>query len=179
MTTPPPAALAEMVRALTVAGLDDRLGSHLFAPANWHQSLSHRYPAGTEIENRLLRAGERIAARAFTLTLNRFYGRGDSYPLHWAFLAKGRPPGFDNLLAAIRVALFEEGFPGASGHSPHVTISYSAPASLPSTNIAPIAWPISEVLLVEGGGTPYHYEALARWPLLPDPDAQLQQIDLF
>ena len=71
MAQPAPDVLAKMKGAVADAGLDVRHGSNLFAPANWHQSLSDVYPDSAEIKKRLLRVGDRIAATAFTLTLNR------------------------------------------------------------------------------------------------------------
>jgi len=30
-----------------------------------------------------------------------------------------------------------------------------------------VEWTLDELLLVEGGGSPYHYQIKGRWPLLP------------
>ena len=56
------------------------------------------------------------------------------------------------------------------GHSPHITLSYSAADLHPNVDILPFQWTVRELLLVEGGGDPYRYSVHGRWPLsLPAP----------
>jgi hypothetical protein len=156
--------------------LDALLGSTLFPPRNWHQSLSDRYwpDENAELEKRLLRACARVSAQRVTLLLNRIVRKGT----HWAFCARGRPKSFDELLVAIRVALAIEGFDDKAGHTPHVTISYWAPVALPPLKISPpIPCVIDQILLLKsmGSGRDYHYEQVGpAWPL-----QRPSQLDLF
>ncbi|MDN0077587.1 hypothetical protein QU481_22455 [Crenobacter sp. SG2303] len=177
MAKPPPAVLSAMVSAVRHHGLDTRLGSRLFAPDNWHQSLSSRYFVEARLLDRLLRAGDRVSAVMCPMTLNRINsGRPTTGRMHWAFQAHGDPKELKALRLAIQAALLAEGLDAPSTPTPHVTISYLAPSPLPSQQIEPIDWTIDEILLVEGGGAPYRYRTIATWPLAapPYPYAQLR-----
>jgi 2'-5' RNA ligase len=175
MAKPPSEVLAAMINAVRGRGLDTSLGSRMFAPENWHQSFSMPCFGRPELRDMLLRVGARISVAAFTMTLNGIRGLDGPPPIHWEFLAQRRPAGFDAVRASIRAALVDEGFDELHGHRPHVTISYRAPHPLPTTKINPIPWKIDEILLVEGGGRPYRYVVIERWPLLPAP---LDPLDL-
>ncbi|MCW3479210.1 2'-5' RNA ligase family protein [Neisseriaceae bacterium JH1-16] len=177
MAKPQPAVLSAMVSAVRHHGLDTRLGFRLFAPENWHQSLSSRYFVEAGLRDKLLRAGDRVSAVMCPVTLNRINsgwetpGRRD-----WAFRTRGDPKELKALRLAIQAALLAEGLDAPSTPTPHVTISYLAPSPLPSQQIEPIDWTIDEILLVEGGGAPYHYRTIATGPLAapPYPYAQLR-----
>ena len=166
MSMPPPAVLDAIRIVLDRYGVDKLLGQALFQPANWHQSLSDRHwPEDTpDLRERLLRAGARISAFAVPMSLNRIVAQGE----HWSLKARGNPAGFRDLLTAVRAALAAEGIEDHIGHTPHVTLSYTAPLSIAPPKIAEaIEWVLDEVVLVVGGGSPYHYEVLGRWPLQP------------
>lgn len=171
---PPPEVLDAMQATLMERGLDARLGREMFSAKNWHQSLSDRnFDASERSRQRMLRAGARVRAHVCTLTLNRIRGQGRDISTHWAYHARGEPANFTALVDAVRAALREEGVGSESGHTPHVTISYEAPDQLKTIHITPIPWTIDEILLVKGGGNPYRYHELGRWPLLPDRQASL------
>lgn len=179
---PPPEVIAAMWMAVARNGLDN---SALFPRDNWHQTLSDRYVDTPDMRQKMLRAGASVKAQACTLVFNRIRDqvhkdRGE-IAIHWAFRARGRPPCFHALLAAIERALYEQGLTTETGHTPHSTISYRAPARLGRTYMDPIAWTIDEVLLVVGGSTqPYRYETIGRWPLLPmPPEPSSTQLQLF
>ncbi|MCS3745864.1 hypothetical protein FHY18_001425 [Xanthomonas arboricola] len=165
MLKPPPQVLDAMVGAVAAHRLDAMLGDAYFDPDNWHQSVSDRFE-GPAARAAMLRAGDRLDAQVVTFCLNRITSRGTD-PVHWAFRAEGNPSAFVALQAAIAAALRAEGFHVASGHTPHVTISYAAPSKL-TQPIVPITWHATEVLLVEGGGRPYHCAPIACWQLRPD-----------
>lgn len=158
-----------MLRVIRELGLEQQLGTAMFDPANWHQSLSDQFPDSPEFRATLRRACGQVSAAPFTLSLNRIIG-GET---HWEFKARGTPKGFSALLTAIRAALRAERITDVQGHSPHVTISYRAPSKLPSTPITPIDWAVEDFLLVRGGGDPYRYEELGRWSLKGDSTPQL------
>lgn len=172
---PQPKVLSAMEAAVSTCGLDVLLGAALFAPENWHQSLSASYQRDTDADiERFLRAGSRITATAVTLRLNRARSQGTrAGQIHWAILAQGSPAGFRELVCAVQAALRAEGIDEYFVHRPHLTISYRAPTRLPLQKIAPIDWTIDAVLLVEGSGQPYRYTTLAQWPLAPVPVMQL------
>lgn len=175
MAQPPPGVRQALLAALRRQGLEARLGRRMFPARNWHQTLSDRYVDSPSNRAGLLCAGARLSARAFTLTFNCVRDQAGGGLIHWAFRAK-REPGFAALLAAVQDVLAGEGFgTSGSGHAPHLTLSYDAPDRLGSTAIEPVAWRIDELLLVVGGASsPYHYDVLGRWPLLPPvPDPQL------
>ncbi|MGM8061117.1 hypothetical protein [Vogesella indigofera] len=175
---PQPEVLSAMVQEVTKHQLHTLLGAALFAPENWHQSLSrpYRYEAG--LCERLLLAGSRIAANCCVVTLNRISSQHAAAPgIHWAFRARGQPKGFPALLSAVRSALIAQGVDERQGHSPHVTISYRAPTPLSSRVIAPIDWTIDEIQLVLAGDSePYRYQTLGHWALATPryPYAQLR-----
>ena len=153
-----------------------QLGRALFVPTNWHQSLSDRYWEGDspDLLERLLRAGDQVLAQAVSMTLNRIVAAGE----HWAFKARGKPSAFAELLVAVRRALLTEGIDDRAGHTAHVTISYTAPTQLSPPKIKEaVEWILDEIQLVVGGGSPYHYEVLGRWPPRPLPGNS--QLSLF
>ncbi|MGM9485194.1 2'-5' RNA ligase family protein [Roseateles sp. NT4] len=177
MDMPDEPTAAAMLAVVKRSRLDTLLGNALFMQRNWHQSLSDRYwPHETpDLEARLLRVGPRIAAHPVQLVLNRIASRG----AHWAFMARGKPKGFAELLAAIRMALATEGFDDRSGHTPHATISYRAPTKLKTLPIAPpIPWVIKRIQLVKsvGSGDSYGYQPVAEWPLQEPPQLELFNI---
>jgi 2'-5' RNA ligase len=176
---PDPQTRDALWAALVASGLDRQLRNELFPPGNWHQTFSGRHFSPTpDIVRRLLCAGARIRAHAFALSLNRI-GGGTGARIHWEFRARGRPAEFDALLAAVQRALAEEGLGDMEGHRPHVTVSYRAPHPLASVAIVPVEWMVREIVLVEGGGSPYRYRILGRWPLLVPEEPAGRQIALL
>ena len=166
-----------MEQAVAALGLDRQLGPALFISDNWHQSLSDRYFVEPGLREKLLRAGARVSACRFSMILNRINSQGNSGAgIHWAFRARGMPEGLKQLQSAIQLALRLEGLKQEQNPTAHLTISYRAPSRLASQLITPIEWVIDEILLVEGGGAPYHYREIERWPLLPP---QYEQLRLF
>jgi hypothetical protein len=95
--------------------------------------------------------------------------------------ARGRPAAFDAAAACIRTTLADAGHAAiATGVSPHITLSYCARDTLEKIALdPPLAWTIDELLLVIGGGQPYAYEVIGRWPLLPETDPPATQMGLF
>lgn len=175
MAMPSPSVRAGLAILIQRYGVDKLLGGSLFVPTNWHQSLSDRHweDSMPDLRGKLMRAGARVSAHAVPMTLNRIVAHG----AHWSFQAKGKPAGFVELLNAIRAALSAEGIDDRIGHTPHVTVSYTAPDRLIAPKIREaVEWIIDEVLLVKGGGSPYHYEVLGRWPLHTIPGGAQQQL---
>lgn len=177
MAMPPSATLQPMQLALERHGLDQQLGSALFKPSNWHQSLSDKYWEDEDpaLVDKLIAAGSRLSARTAVLRLNRIAGKNG----HWAFKARGKPNTFIGLLLAIRAALATVSISDNTGHSAHVTISYWAPCDLPTLKLVPeIGWLIDRVHLVRGccDGENYRYEIIKTWKLQPlqgDPQLSL------
>ena len=159
-----------LLRALSRHALDRRLGGMLFAPCNWHQSLSNRHRR--QEEQALRHAGTLAAATAtaFDVVFNRFASStGPDGRIHWMACTRGaKPAGLTAVLDAVRTGLAASAIHESSGHTGHVTLCYRAPeplaASLP---IAPVPWTVDAVELVRAGGDPYRYTTLERWALQP------------
>jgi 2'-5' RNA ligase len=180
---PPPETRAAIDALLQRHGLARWLGPTLFAPENWHQSLSERVFNPTRADIALLRGvGERIRAHACTLQYNRIDAsanpRGN---IHVTLRAKGEPKAFKALNEAVQSELRASDYAAiATGVTPHTTLSYAAPGRIDRIDIdPPLQWTISELLLVLGNGSPYRYDVIDRWPLLPERDPVATQTDLF
>lgn len=176
---PQPAVRSAMINAVATSGLDELLKDVLFAPGNWHQSLSGRYPDTSHFRQTLLGAGNRISASAFSMFFNRITSEGNRVgAIQYGFRGMGNPKGLQDLLLAVRHSLLEEGIEESMGHRPHATISYFAHARAEPCAIEPIEWKVDEVRLVQGGGQPYHYRVLAHWNLLPPQVQSSSQLEL-
>jgi len=174
MTRPPPCVLDPMHAAMAACGLVNLAGANLFAPENWHQSLSDRHNSSRR--EALLRAGARVQAAAFPIVLNRFRSSGvDPGHIHWEMTSRGaKPQGLVDLLDNVRLNLGLEGVHDPSGHTAHVTICYRAFEVLsPSIPIVPITWTVDAFELVVVEGSPYRYTTIERWPLAPPRQAAL------
>lgn len=174
-------------RAMCAHSLHEKLDDkQLFVPENWHQTLSGRHfsPSAEQVE-RLREAGTRIKARAFAMVINRIGGSGGidaatgTGKFHWEFRVRGTPDGFAELQAAVQRGLATVGLADGEGHRPHVTLSYGAPFKLPTKMIEPVEWLVDEIQLVEGGGSPYRYRVIDRWPLAPKDQAPGAQLSMF
>ena len=165
-----PAALREaLLRVLAESGLDQVLGSALYPPRNWHQSLSDLHPR--EARENLRLACSRLEARAFSMQLDMLRSSGDlPGRIHWKFVPEGRKPlGMKLLMSDVRAKLEDHGMVQAHGHRAHVTVSYFASKHIEPRAIAPAPWLIDAVELVEaaGRGTDYRYEVVETFPLRP------------
>lgn len=183
MAQPPAPVRQAMALTLDQGGWTQQLADSLSPPANWHQSLSHPLPASPELVQGMRALEPQITAMAaFTLVFRRLSAQADAgQRIHWAFHAPGACQPLADLVAALRTGLEALGVPPMPGHRPHVTVSYWAPHALAPTPIAPIAWRVDHVLLVEcrGQGKAYHYQPLERWSLRPAPPGWESQAALF
>ena len=144
---PPAAVRNHLCAELERLGLQQRLGGDLFAPLNWHQSLSDRFEDGVDLVERLLSAGAKISARAVRFRIDRIESRGGPDGVHWEFKPERTPPEFDALLRNMGAAIASTTGCKQGGHT--------------------------EVLLVRGGGSkPYRYEVVegGNWALQPPRD---------
>lgn len=180
---PPPETVAAIRVVLERRGLERWLGAALFAPANWHQSLSERVFNATRADIALLRGvGERIRAHSCTLQYNRIDSSvNPKGKTHVTLRARGKPKAFVALNEAVQSALRAGDYATmATGVTPHTTLSYDAPGRIETLELdPPLRWTISELLLVLGNGSPYRYDVLDRWSLLPERDPVATQIGLF
>ncbi|MCR6662094.1 MAG: hypothetical protein NVV60_02830 [Luteimonas sp.] len=180
---PPASWVEDTLQRLAGYGVPERLGRRLFQPANWHQSFSERIHSPTADDREaLLRVGAALSARACTLEFNRIEGpQPGAGRAHCTLRARGVPKAFASLLQSVQQQLRAVGHAAiATGVTPHVTLSYNARQQF--DNIAlnpPIPWTIDEICLVIGGGDPYGYEVIGRWPLLPEIDPPVAQPGLF
>lgn len=170
---PPEGVRADLQARLAPFGWD-ALRPHIFDVRRWHQSLSTPVEVRPGLRERLLRAGDRVNAAAFTLVFDRLSGAAAREgAIHWTLRARRTPGEFDALVSEVRHQLQREGVGEPHGHTAHITISYQAPHALATRSITPVAWPIDEILLVEAGGQHPGYEILARYPLRPRPQGEL------
>jgi 2'-5' RNA ligase len=178
-----PETVAAICALLEQHGLDRWLGAALFAPANWHQSLSERVFNATRADIALLRGvGERIRAHACTLQFNRIDSSvNPKGRVHVTLRARGRPQAFLALNDAVQTELRAADYASiATGVTPHTTLSYDAPGRIETIAIEPpLHWTIDTLSLVLGHGNPYRYEVLDRWPLLPECNPVAVQAHLF
>ncbi len=176
MAKPPEEVREGLLRLIDGMGLPSRLGDALFAPGNWHQSLSTRFPDAPGLSQVLARLASSIQVAPFMMRLDRLGATsGGGGKIHWRFRPASEPPGLRALVDAIQTVSQAEIAPTA-----HVTISYRAPGKLSTLRVAPVYWKIDEFLLVRGGGDPYHYEEIGRWPLAGRsvlPGGQLDLLD--
>lgn len=180
---PGPAWVDDIRALLARIGLDKRLGDALVALANLHQSFSGCIFLPTDEDcAALLQVGEAVSAHSCTLHFNRIEGRADAPGhIHWTMRARGVPKAFTALLKEVQARLVQAGFGHiATGVTPHMTLSYRAPEPLDKIVLdPPIPWAIDELCLVIGGGHPYRYDIIGRWPLLPEIDPPATQSGLF
>ncbi|MBD8882386.1 hypothetical protein IHE49_18040 [Rhodanobacter sp. 7MK24] len=101
--------------------------------------------------------------------------------IHWTMRARGVPKAFAALLQEVRGRLCDAGFDRiATGVTPHMTLSYCARDTLDKIVLEPpVAWTIDALCLAIGGGDPYRYDIIGRWPLLPEIDPPATQPGLF
>ncbi|WP_369933833.1 hypothetical protein [Xanthomonas tesorieronis] len=167
-------AIAARLDAFALTAEDARA---MVAPANWHQSLSDKYPMACR--EKLLRACDGLVASSASLTFDRIASDGEpANSIHWTLKGRAeKPPAFAELLDAVQRRLNAEGIADRLGHNAHVTLSYFAKRQLDqecrTVPIAPIAWTIDRIELVAAGGDPYGYQTLMHWPLLPPRQAAL------
>lgn len=173
---PPVPVVNSLETIVQFHGVDQQLGRAMSTSGNWHQTLSSRYDDEPRYQERMLRAGANVKATQIVLTLDRITGpaRPTDIDIHYEFRGPRNVKSLSVLLSAVQSALYAEGIGDGKGHSPHITISYFAPAPIETIYFAPIVWLITEILLVRTGGKPFHYEELGRWPLAP-----AKQLDLF
>lgn len=149
--------------------MSSRASGVLFPVENWHQSVSDRYVDTPAVRETLLKAGALVRAPAFTVSLDRLHSaRNQRGQFNWDIRSQRGCDELKTLIGAINAAIAAQGFPGGGGHSPHITLSYGADASLACAGpITPIPWMIDTIELVAGGGQPYRYTMLQRWSLAP------------
>lgn len=181
----PPATVRLAIEAAARKhGVLDALGSRLFAAYNWHQSLSERIfdPTAAQVEQ-LRAVGAAVQAHAATVTYTRIDSAANLSGRIHVTLRAGSTAAFKPLLGAVQQALQQAGQGAiATGVTPHVTLSYAAPALLPTVRLPePLRWTMDELLLVlgHGRGRDYRYDVLGRWPLLPERDPPPTQMGLF
>jgi hypothetical protein len=181
MGQPSAAPCRSLTDELERLGLTGRLGSDLFAQVNWHQSLSDRFEDEPHLVEQLRRAGERLTARAVTFRMDRIECQPGPDGVHWAFRAERAPADFAQLLQSLGTAI--EATTGRPPTRPtaHITISYWAREHLRRmVQIQPVDWVLDKVLLVRGGGRPYHYEVIDHWRLQPPREEPVgEQVPLF
>ena len=179
---PPEPVRMAIASLLQQHGIDKAVGSRLSPPGNWHQSLSERIfrPDQAQLAG-LLAVGEAVRAHACTMLHTGIDSSANQKGNIHVTLRGGSRKLLDPLNEAVRQPLRRAGFEAmAAGVTPHVTLSYNAPALVPAVKLEqPVRWTIDELLLLVGHGQPYRYDILGRWPLLAERDPPPTQMGLF
>jgi len=180
----PPAEIREALStAFERTGLMSELGDALFAPTNWHQSVSDRYADIAANRERLRDAGAAVRAAPFLMSFERLGSRGKTagVDLHWEFQSRRKKvDGLIQLIDTLNARLADQQMDAGGGHTPHITVSYRAPRVLETTELGtPVLWRVEDFVLARGGGFPYRYEVLDRWPLTGVPQTASGQQLLF
>ena len=183
MVMPPADIRTALSAALERTGLLPELGEALFAATNWHQSVSDRYADIKANRERLRDAGAAVRSAPFLMSFERLGSRGKNagVDIHWEFQSKRKKvDGLTQLVDTLNARLADQEMDAGSGHTPHITVSYRAPRVLETTELrTPVLWRVEELLLVRGGGFPYHYEVIDRWSLTGVPQTASGQQLLF
>ena len=135
----PPAEIREALSAaFERTGLMSELGDALFAPTNWHQSVSDRYADIAANRERLRDAGAAVRAAPFLMSFERLGSRGKTagVDLHWEFQSRRKKvDGLIQLIDTLNARLAEQQMDAGGGHTPHITVSwpFCAPAWPPET----------------------------------------------
>lgn len=152
-------------------GIQARVGLALFPLVNWHQTLSDRFIDTPEARAKLLRAGGQVQAEGFTLALDQWRIAPNARDSANVDLRCSQPSApLACLFAGLRRAMGEQGLESGADPVPHVTLSYRFAhhaRRLEVRPVRPIQWTIDSFELVVGGGDPYRYRMLGRWPLRP------------
>jgi hypothetical protein len=137
--------------SLVVHGIQEKLGRQAFA--------------------RHLRHLASMLFPAFTVELDALVAEG----LHVEARSRKPCPELERFITLLNGQIDRHGLPSGGGHRPHITLAYSFTGSLPRTQSMPrVDWPIDELELVVGGGTPYDYTTLGSWKLSPARPQQVQ-----
>lgn len=151
-----------------------RPGGYLIKPHRYHITLLFLGDfVPPEQEVLALQAAAAVKSPPFTLVLDRASGfRNRKVP---CWLGPQQPPAalellYKNLHAAMLRAQVK---PERLHFVPHLTIIRDAKRTLPSTEIAPVAWPISDFVLIRSvlNKHPPEYQVLGRYPLDPSAPA--------
>ncbi|MDR7194043.1 2'-5' RNA ligase family protein [Luteimonas terrae] len=164
MLRPPVDIGDEIIRRVHEKALADRMSGELVPRARLHQSVSLKFDDTEANLAALRRVGGRLRAHAFEFVYNRIRNSGDGG--HWVLLPRGEVPQFQEVRDLVQAELRSEEL-DVVGHTAHMTLAYGGGASpAESFEIAPIAWPVTEIELVRAGAqAEYGYDTLDRWPL--------------
>lgn len=158
--------------------LGERFGDNAFPLDLLHQSVSDRYVDTAELREKLLRAGDAVHAAAFTLVFDFLHSaKNEKGSYNWEVRSRSKFPELKDLVAAINAAIEREGLPQGCGHSPHLTLCYSAADMLVNDEpITPIEWTIDafELVVGEKHKGDYVYTPLRSWSLGPEAPRAVQ-----
>jgi 2'-5' RNA ligase len=151
-------------------------GGKWTAPERLHMTLSFLGSALTAEQEAAVRAvAAGVQAPPFSLSLD-FAGcfRGRQPP--WWLGARNMPDGLTILLEQLSEGLrAARVLPDRERFAAHVTILRDAARTLPETAIRPIAWDVTDFVLVRSHleRQPAEYQVVGRWPLARPSSAQL------
>lgn len=159
-----PAAMAREIMALGA----DAAGRHVSAE-RLHISLN---PLGSfdildpQVIAQAARAAATVQTAPFVVAMNRVVGWGQAAPYPVVLTGDDGLGGVRMLYEAIHAALAEAGLVRGPARElePHVTLLRASQRPAPRI-IAPVAWRVSEFLLIDSLYGEGRHEVLGRWPL--------------
>jgi 2'-5' RNA ligase len=167
----PDAAMRETFDVSTrEQGIQAGTGLSMFPLVNWHQTLSDHFIDSADTRALLMRAGQRVQMRGFTLALDRLrMSPNERDSTNVELCCSQEVEGLKQLLVALKAAIAgQDLLTTDTGHRPHVTLSYRDDAEVKRQQTRPIRaieWAIEAFELVVGRGDPYRYQTLGRWEL--------------
>lgn len=135
-----------------------------------------------EQEAAALRAAAEVQSAPFELKLDHAGSFRNPHGIPWWLGAREQPPELKALYETLRDAMSASGVTAERKRlTPHLTILYDPKLTLPVTTIKPIAWPVTEFVLIRSHieRKPTEYELLGRWPLTGAASSTAPQMTLF
>lgn len=133
-------------------------------------------------EQAAVEAAAKLRAAPFDLVLDHAGSFRNNRQIPWWLGARETPAELRTLHDRLRDAMTAAGvIPDRMRFVPHLTILRDPKLALPVTTIKPIAWPVSEFVLIRSrlDLKPVEYELLGRWPLTGEPAQVAPQMSLF
>ena len=157
------AAAARLLKARNQAG------GHLIKPERLHLTLLFLGDAvPPKQEAAALAAAGEVSGAPFTLKLDMAASFRNPGHIPWWLGPHARVPELQGFYEELRGTLRTNGVSYDRGHfSPHLTVLRDAQRPLPATPIEPIAWKVSEFVLIRSllNVHPPDYQVVGRWPL--------------
>ena len=164
--------------------LKSQPGGRLVNPERYHMTLLFLGDfVSAAHEEAALAAAATVRAPPFAMTLDHAGSFARNAQVPWWLGPQQAPPAAQALHVGLREAMHRTGVtPDRMRFAPHLTIVRDAGRALPGSAIKPIAWDVSEFVLIRSllDSQPPEYRVIGRWPLVPGaPVPAAAQMKLF